>query len=171
MQQFGRCVHSWMCPPVLRHICGPCRGRAQTQPFGDPPMWQKQVKCDFLAQTHLLSGRERRWAIFMRSADCYACMHETVLQRSVRDIMYHVVSHVRYSPDRGWRSVNYSSLLIFICSVCFVVDYTFYVRFVWKPVAATEKKGNCNFSQFWLFPCNYEFTSCNADFSSQKCLL
>ncbi len=48
-------------------------------------LWQKQVKCDFLAQTHLLSGRERRWAIFMRSADCYACMHETVLLRSVRD--------------------------------------------------------------------------------------
>ncbi len=76
-------------------------------------------------------------------------MHETVLQRSVRDIMYHVVSYVRYSPDRGWRSVNYSSLYIYIydmlfifmiCFVSFVVDYTFYVRFVWKPVAATEKK-------------------------------
>ncbi len=92
------CVHLF-----LRHICGPCRpgrGRAQTQPFGDPPMWQKQVKCDFLAQTHLLSGRERRWAIFMQSADCYECMHETVMQRSVRDIMYHIVSHVRYSHVR-----------------------------------------------------------------------
>ncbi len=131
-----------MCPPVLRHICGPCRpgrGRAQTQPFGDPPMWQKQVKCDFLAQTHLLSGRERRW-LFL--CDLLTVMHVCMKPScsALYVTMYHVVSHVRYSPDRGWRSVNYSSLLIFICSVCFVVDYTFYVRFVWKPVAATEKK-------------------------------
>lgn len=70
---------SWTCPPVLRHICGPCRpgrGREQTQPFGDPPMWQKQVKCVFLAQTHLwVAEREREMPGYFYAICWQSCMY------------------------------------------------------------------------------------------------
>ncbi len=103
-------------------------------------------RCDRNKSSVTSSPKRTSW-VAERDAGLFLCDLLTVMHVCMKPsccalyvTMYHVVSHVRYPPDRGWRSVNYSSLLIFICSVCFVVDYTFYVRFVWKPVAATEKR-------------------------------
>lgn len=93
---------SWTCPPVLRHICGPCRpgrGREQTQPFGDPRCdrnkssvssspkrtseWQRErdaglFLCDLLTVMHVCMNPSRS-ALYVTQCTMSGHMYSTLL--------------------------------------------------------------------------------------------